>query len=102
MDCIKFKSSLYLRIRMVHDKYDLNDLNELEPSMGDKIYSLLQNIRSNNYFSTREDIVSLLENEGIETKEVFIEKGLASGLILEVALSKAAYNCEMADRLALI
>lgn len=81
--------------------YTLNDLNNLENSLGHKIYELIESGANGNsvFLKSSEEISRLLRERGISEEEVFIEKGLASGLILKEALENASKSYCFMDKL---
>jgi len=84
---------------MTNDKYSLEDLNNLAPGSGDKIHNLLEGINNRNYQKTMVDIRMCLERQELGERDVLVEKGLASGLTVEEALSKVPHNFKMQNRL---
>jgi hypothetical protein len=81
------------------DKFTLADLNGLSEGLGDEIYRLMEHPGSFPHFlETKEKVERLLGEQGLKTKDVYVERGLAEGLTIDAAFDACPGNYQFRNQ----
>jgi len=97
---MKEKYTLIERIPIPSDKYTLQDLNELNPDLGERIFKIIE--RTQDYasmISAQSEVEELLKKENLTPQDIFVERGFAEGLTISEAYSNASRNYQFMDQL---
>lgn len=81
------------------DHITLAELNRLEPGLGDRIQHLLNANKSHAQNERAKQLIgNALEKHDLEMSDVYIEKGLASGMTLDQAFQTASATYQFQDQ----
>ena len=79
--------------------FTLADLNQLSSGLGDKIQRLMESHTTfYRYCEVRDEVTGLLKQLCLETKDVYVERGLASRLTVDEAFGNFARNYQFRDQ----
>ncbi len=82
------------------DELPLSDLDELVSGLGTDILEQIESAQDYHSINAAKKTAStLLEQEGVRMKDIYIDQGDCSGYDLETAFELMGYNCMIQERL---
>ena len=90
------------RILIPSNKFTLQDLNELNSGLGERIFGILERTQGySSMLSAQSEVEKLLQKENLSPQDIFVERGLVEGLTISEAYSNAAKNYPFMDQLGM-
>ncbi len=79
--------------------FTLDDLNQLSKGFGDNIQKLMENHTTvHEYCEVKDKVTQLLAQQNLESKDIYVERGMASRLTVAEAFDNCAESYQFRDQ----